>query len=182
MGNIKNLGVACGLLGLLLVGCENVKNEQIIQETEVVEEITQEQKNEVIKELLYENYNLNEEITVEYNGGTAKVVFTNAYYTDYRNEFADEQPDKVLVVEYTYTNVDYVCEFTNGFYFMHGLDYMIYDNSGLALELYPYYTDIAQEIGIGRSSKGSESFAVYDNQNHFEIELYDGKIVEFDLE
>ena len=182
MKNVKNLGMACGLIGLLLVGCGNVKEESVIKETEVVEEITQEQKEEVIKELLNENYKLNEKVNVEYNGGTAEVVFTNVYFTDYRNEFADEQPDKVLVVEYTYTNVDFVPEYGNGLYFMHGIDYNIYDEDNLALELYPYYTDMAQEVGIGRSSKGSESFSVYGQQTHFEIELYDGKIVEFDLE
>ena len=65
---------------------------------------------------------------------------------------------------------------------MEGNDYTVYDKDGYALETYPVSTPYNQErVGIGRSTRGSEAFAVVGDSTHFEIEI-GGVIVEFDLE
>ena len=62
-------------------------------------------------------------------GGNVEVTFTNAYFTDYRNEFEEEQPDKVLVVEYQYKNISFGSE--DGFFFCYGLGYDAYGEDSL---------------------------------------------------
>ena len=115
--------------------------------------------------------------------GDYEITFTDAYFTDERNQFSDTQADKVLIIVYEYKNVSYVPDYTDGLFICEGLDYKVYGEDGFSLETYPaslpYYQDT---VSVGRSSKGSEAFAVVGDQHHFEIELGSNVIVEFDVE
>lgn len=175
------------ICGAVLFGCSDKEVETVEEPQQTQEEQTKEPET-IIPEVEVPQaeeketrYQLGDTLELESQtyGGNVEVMFTNAYFTDYRNEFEEEQPDKVLVVEYQYTNISF--EHEDGFFFCYGLGYDAYGEDGFALTTYPYYTDYSDSVSIGHSSKGSDSFAVYGDQHHFEIEIGDN-VVEFDVE
>ena len=199
-GYLLSVMMVCG--GCLF-GCgnannvEEVKEPQQVQttheETESVKEAREqvEQQQEEQKEIktpavatpqLY-RFGLNETVPMTTTYGDYEITFTDAYFTDDRNQFSDTQADKVLIVVYEYKNVSYVPDYTDGLWICEGVHYQVYGEDGFALETYPvdvpYYQD---EVTEGRSSRGSEAFAVVGDQHHFEIELGSNVIVEFDVE
>ena len=184
--------------GGCLFGCgndnnvEEVKEPQTHEETESVkearEQTEQQQEQKEVEVPTVETpqvyrFGLNETVPMTTTYGDYEITFTDAYFTDERNQFSDTQADKVLIIVYEYKNVSYVPDYTDGLFICEGLDYKVYGEDGFSLETYPvslpYYQDT---VSVGRSSKGSEAFAVVGDQHHFEIELGSNVIVEFDVE
>ena len=187
-------GVACGLIGLIIggiFGSETVVEEKnvevpVVQEENKIEKPSDNIKlpSEEIMEIIEDENNrcgIGDTITVFTSNGDYEITFTDAYFTEYRNEFEELQPENVLVVEYEYTNISYEPLIADGLYIMHGLDYQIYGQDGFSLDTYPYYPLDGDSVSVGRSSVGSDSFHVNNGQTHFEIEIAD-IIVEIDLE
>lgn len=165
---------------------ESVKEAR--EQTEQQQEEQQEQEQKEIKTPVIETpqlyrFGLNETVPMTTTYGDYEITFTDAYFTDERNQFSDKQADKVLIIVYEYKNVSYVPDYTDGLFICEGLHYQLYGEDGFSLETYPvslpYYQDT---VSVGRSSKGSEVFAVVGDQHHFEIELGSNVIVEFDVE
>ena len=194
-GYLLSVMIVCG--GCLF-GCgndnnvEEVKEPQTHEETESVkearEQTEQQQEQKEVEVPIVETpqvyrFGLNETVPMTTTYGDYEITFTDAYFTDERNQFSDTQADKVLIIVYEYKNVSYVPDYTDGLFICEGLDYKIYGEDGFSLETYPaslpYYQDT---VSVGRSSKGSEAFAVVGDQHHFEIELGSNVIVEFDVE
>ena len=194
-GYLLSVMMVCG--GCLF-GCgndnnvEEVKEPQTHEETESVkearEQTEQQQEQKEIEVPIVETpqvyrFGLNETVPMTTTYGDYEITFTDAYFTDERNQFSDTQADKVLIIVYEYKNVSYVPDYTDGLFICEGLDYKVYGEDGFSLETYPaslpYYQDT---VSVGRSSKGSEAFAVVGDQHHFEIELGSNVIVEFDVE
>lgn len=196
MKKINFLG-AMMLCGVCLFGCadtketkkvEEPKQEQVQtthEESESIEkarELTEQQQKEketpIVETPQVYRFGLNQTVPMTSNHGDYEITFTEAYFTDDRNQYSDTQADKVLIIVYEYKNVSY----TNGLFICEGLHYQIYGEDGFGLETYPvsnpYYQD---EVSEGRSSRGSEAFAVIGDQHHFEIELGSNVIVEFDV-
>ena len=194
-GYLLSVMIVCG--GCLF-GCgndnnvEEVKEPQTHEETESVkearEQTEQQQEQKEVEVRIVEapqvyRFGLNETVPMTTTYGDYEITFTDAYFTDERNQFSDTQADKVLIIVYEYKNVSYVPDYTDGLFICEGLDYKVYGEDGFSLETYPaslpYYQDT---VSVGRSSKGSEAFAVVGDQHHFEIELGSNVIVEFDVE
>ena len=186
------------ICGGCLFGCgnannvEEVKEPQTHEETESIkearEQTEQQQEQKEVEVPIVETpqvyrFGLNETVPMTTTYGDYEITFTDAYFTDERNQFSDTQADKVLIIVYEYKNVSYVPDYTDGLFICEGLDYKVYGEDGFSLETYPaslpYYQDT---VSVGRSSKGSEAFAVVGDQHHFEIELGSNVIVEFDVE
>lgn len=186
------------ICGGCLFGCgnannvEEVKEPQTHEETESIkearEQTEQQQEQKEVEVPIVEtpqvySFGLNETVPMTTTYGDYEITFTDAYFTDERNQFSDTQADKVLIIVYEYKNVSYVPDYTDGLFICEGLDYKVYGEDGFSLETYPaslpYYQDT---VSVGRSSKGSEAFAVVGDQHHFEIELGSNVIVEFDVE
>ena len=194
-GYLLSVMMVCG--GCLF-GCgndnnvEEVKEPQTHEETESVkearEQTEQQQEQKEVEVPIVETpqiyrFGLNETVPMTTTYGDYEITFTDAYFTDERNQFSDTQADKVLIIVYEYKNISYVPDYTDGLFICEGLDYKVYGEDGFSLETYPaslpYYQDT---VSVGRSSKGSEAFAVVGDQHHFEIELGSNVIVEFDVE
>ena len=203
---MKKSMVVCGVLCAILLGCEKeaekttveptIQEEPIVQETPKVEQpvveaepITDEEvvieEPVVEEEVVAEETNrggLGDTITVQTSDGDYEIIFTDAYYTDDRNQFSDTVVDKVLIVVYEYKNLTYNDGWSDGLWITEGVHYTIYDGDGYSLETYPAETPYFQdEVTEGRSSRGSEAFAVVGDQTHYEIEVA-GCIIEFDLQ
>ena len=198
-GYLLSVMMVCG--GCLF-GCGNANNVEEVKEPQQVqttheetesvkearEQTKQQQEQKEVEVPIVETpqvyrFGLNEIVPMTTTYGDYEITFTDAYFTDERNQFSDTQADKVLIIVYEYKNVSYVPDYTDGLFICEGLDYKVYGEDGFSLETYPaslpYYQDT---VSVGRSSKGSEAFAVVGDQHHFEIELGSNVIVEFDVE
>ena len=198
-GYLLSVMMVCG--GCLF-GCGNDNNVEELKEPQQVqttheesesvkearEQVEQQQEQKEVEVPIVETpqvyrFGLNETVPMTTTYGDYEITFTDAYFTDERNQFSDTQADKVLIIIYEYKNVSYVPDYTDGLFICEGLDYKVYGEDGFSLETYPaslpYYQDT---VSVGRSSKGSEAFAVVGDQHHFEIELGSNVIVELDVE
>ena len=179
----SNVLLSVMLCGTALFGCgqqemevqepqPQVQQEVIEQQTEP-QQATEEQTPIEEQEETVLRVGLNETL---YND-KVEVTFTNAYYTDDRNEFSDKVADKVFVLEFEYKNVGIDDEWA----LFEGIDFVVYDEDGRRLQTYPVSTNYGGTVSKGRMSSSSEAFAVVGDSTHFEIEI-GGAIVEFDLE
>ena len=189
------------LSGICLFGCSNVNEvedtENQVQESPVVEEtekmelpiVGQHNETPVTEEPIVETPEVEENrgqlgdtIYITTSSGDYELTFTNAYYTDERNDYSSVVADKVIMLEYEYKNISYEDRYMDGLFICEGIHYKVYDGDGYSLGTYPatlsYYQD---SVSKNRSSKGSEAFAVVGDQTHYEIEVAD-MIIEFDLE
>lgn len=201
---MKKSMVLCGILCAMLFGCENevekttveptVQEEKTVQETPKVEQPVVEKEPVVEEEVVIEEPvveevveetnrgGLGDTITIQTSDGDYEITFTDAYYTDDRNQYSDTVADKVLIVVYEYKNLSYNDGWSDGLWISAYTDYTVYDGDGYSLETYPAETPYSQEsVTEGRSSRGSEAFAVVGDQTHYEIEIA-GCVIEFDLE
>lgn len=189
------------LSGICLFGCSNVNEvedtENQVQESPVVEEtekmelpiVGQHNETPVTEEPIVETPEIEENrgqlgdtIYITTSSGDYELTFTNAYYTDERNEYSSTLADKVIILEYEYKNISYENNFLDGLFICEGTHYKVYDGDGYSLEIYPANLPYHQDsVSKNRSSKGSEAFAVVGDQTHYEIEVAD-TIIEFDLE
>ena len=189
------------LSGICLFGCSNVNEvedtENPVQESPVVEEtekmelpiVGQHNEKPVTEEPITETHEVEENrgqlgdtIYITTSSGDYELTFTNAYYTDERNEYSSTLADKVIILEYEYKNISYENKFLDGLFICEGTHYKVYDGDGYSLEIYPANLPYHQDsVSKNRSSKGSEAFAVIGDQTHYEIEVANS-IIEFDLE
>ena len=189
------------LSGICLFGCSNVNEvedtKNPVQESPVVEEtekmelpiVGQHNEKPVTEEPIVETPEIEENrgqlgdtIYITTSSGDYELTFTNAYYTDERNEYSSTLADKVIILEYEYKNISYENNFLDGLFICEGTHYKVYDGDGYSLEIYPANLPYHQDsVSKNRSSKGSEAFAVIGDQTHYEIEVANS-IIEFDLE
>lgn len=114
---------------------------------------------------------LGETVTFSNKDGVeiSNLTINSAKLTDKRNEFSDKKADKVIIVEYTYENLDKPDNLS-----IQDLHFKAYDASGNILESYPS-TEIkhAQNISKGKKCTASMAFALNNDSNEVELEYYD---------
>lgn len=117
-------------------------------------------------------YGLGETLIVSDNGvDLYEITFDKAFLSDKRNEFYEGQVDNVVVLEYTYKNLNE----EGGTYISSGLDYKVYDSTGKSLETYPAsdVTMYGDTVSVGRMSTAQEAFGFNGDANQtLEIEIY----------
>ncbi len=117
-------------------------------------------------------YGLGETLIVSDNSGDLyEITFDKAFLTDQRNEFYEGQVDNVVVLEYTYKNLNE----EEGTYIVSGMDYKVYDSTGKSLETYPAsdITMFGDTVSVGRMSTAQEAFGFSGDANQtLEIEIY----------
>lgn len=128
----------------------------------------------------HEVYSVGDSITVDSMwNGKYEVTITDAYLTDERNEFWDEdggEPLQVLVIESEYTLLEGETQLS-----IDSMSIKAYGSDGYALNTYPVYPVESQYISQGRHGVGSMSFAIMNEQEYVELELEDGQIVKIEL-
>lgn len=158
------------IVGLCACGSDGeVSESDGAESTEVVEEVAEDTEAKEEKT----EFQVGETWTVD---GQWAVTINSVKETEDRNEYADEKPAAVYLVNYTYSNLGYVdnTSLMNGLYV--SFDSMIVDAEGTMGYTYPgdttYYP---QETPIGASCKAQACIGV-DHAGPFtiELELYDG--------
>lgn len=118
-----------------------------------------------------DTYKIGETYVVE---GQWKITVDSVEATDDRNEYSDKKPNAVYVVTYTYENIGYESDYSDGLYI--DLEDGIVDNAGKMGYSYPGdVTLYPQEAPIGASCEAQACIGV-DNPGSFKINFtdYDG--------
>lgn len=114
-----------------------------------------------------DTYKIGESYVVE---GQWKITVDSVEATDDRNEYSDKKPSAVYLVTYTYENLGYDDDFTNGLYV--SLEDSIVDNAGKMGYSYPGNISMyPQETPVGASCQAQACIGV-DNAGSFKINFY----------
>lgn len=118
-----------------------------------------------------DTYKIGETYVVD---GQWKITVDSVEATDERNEYSDKKPNAVYVVTYTYENIGYESDYSDGLYI--DLEDGIIDSAGKMGYSYPGdVTLYPQETPIGASCEAQACIGV-DNPGSFKINFtdYDG--------
>lgn len=113
-------------------------------------------------------YHVGETIAVETSSGKYNFTITGIAETTERNQFSETQADRVVIIDYTYENIDQESDL-----FISDMSFKAYDASGSALATYPVTTTYAQGVGAGRNTSAQMAFALNNETNEIELEYYD---------
>ena len=126
---------------------------------------------EEVKENKIERVGLGDTLVVSEDGvDLFEITFNKASLTEERNEYADETPDNVVILEYTYKNLGY----ESGLTVFEGHEFKVYDANGAALSTYPAVGLMYEgEVSIGRIGTTQEAIGFNgDAHQTLEIEIY----------
>ena len=114
-------------------------------------------------------YSIGDTVTVHTNRGDYSLKFTRVRETSERNEFADENPQRVVILEYEYSNISFDSDVVVSY-----LYFRPYDKGGNALSQYPdtsvkYTTNISQ----GKTATASVAYGLNSSDNVITLDFYD---------
>ncbi|MGM9645920.1 MAG: hypothetical protein ACI3XS_04455 [Eubacteriales bacterium] len=100
--------------------------------------------------------------------GTYHLTFTDIVESDVRNEYADSQPERIIIVKYLYENVDCTQDITISY-----LYFRAYDSEGNLLDIYPSIeVEYPNTISAGGKKTASVAYALNDDINYIRLQFY----------
>ena len=165
--------ISAMVLSLVLVACDEGETSdsgsddeatEVDAETDdsVDEEVEEEESED--EEESNENYGLGDTAEV----GGIKFTVNSVSTTDERNEFADEDPEKVIKIEYEIEN-------NSDEEIVLGMDLEVYDGTGNKMESYPLENTM-DTLQPGKKTQGIEHFGIEEGP----IEIYFQPAFSFD--
>lgn len=121
------------------------------------------------------SYSMGQKATINSSGGQYSVTIDSAKAGASRNEYADTQPKRVILINYSYENISCKQNITVDELYFH-----VYDASGKLLETYPS-TDASNPsstISAGKHNSASVAYGLDNSSNQITLELYD--VFDFD--
>ena len=114
-------------------------------------------------------YKIGDTVTVHSNRGDYSLKFTGVRETKERNPYADEKPQRVIVLEYEYKNISFDADVVVSY-----LYFRTYDKDGNALSVYPD-TSVKQTTNIsqGKTTSASCAYGLNSNDNSVTVDFYD---------
>ena len=114
------------------------------------------------------NYKLGDTADVSATYGNYRLTFTEVVESDKRNEYADTQPERIVIVKYLYENIDCTQDITISY-----LYFRAYDSDGNLLDTYPS-TEIEypNTISAGGKKIASVAYALNDDTNYIKLQFY----------
>ncbi len=114
------------------------------------------------------NYKLGDTADISATYGNYRLTFTEVVESDKRNEYADTQPERIVIVKYQYENVDCTQDITISY-----LYFRAYDSEGNLLDTYPS-TEIEypNTISAGGKKTASVAYALNDDTNYIKLQFY----------
>ena len=167
-----------GLCGIMVLGaCGNQEDTKVSESpstptTQTTDNLVEKpEMKEEVKENKIERVGLGDTLVVSEDGvDLFEITFNKASLTEERNEYADETPDNVVILEYTYKNLSV----EDGLNVFEGTDFRVYDANGAALSTYPAVGLMyGGEVSIGRIGTTQEAIGFNgDAHQTLEIEIY----------
>lgn len=114
------------------------------------------------------NYKIGEIVTIKNNSDEYTLKVTNVKETKDRNEYADEDPKQVFLIDYTYE-----CTKTKEGLYVSNMNFKIVDEKGEAGYSYPIDTKSPQSITAGTTCKAQMAFGVNNKSKSVKLQFYD---------
>lgn len=113
-------------------------------------------------------YGIGDTVTVHTSRGDYSLKFTGVRETTKRNEYADDNPQRVVILEYEYKNISFDSDVVVSY-----LYFRAYDNDGNALTVYPdtsikHTTNISQ----GKTATASVAYGLDSDDNVVTVDFY----------
>lgn len=113
-------------------------------------------------------YGIGDTVTVHTSRGDYSLKFTGVRETSKRNEYADVNPQRVVILEYEYKNISFDSDVVVSY-----LYFRTYDNDGNALTVYPdtsikHTTNISQ----GKTATASVAYGLDSDDNIVTVDFY----------
>lgn len=113
-------------------------------------------------------YGIGDNVTVHTSRGDYSLKFTGVRETTERNEFADENPQRVVILEYEYKNISFDSDVVVSY-----LYFRVYDNYGRSLSTYPdTSTKSTTNISQGKTATASVAYGLNNNDNVVTVDFY----------
>ena len=111
---------------------------------------------------------LGDTINVSTSSDEYTLKVTSIKETKERNEYADEKPAQVFLIDYTY-----VCNKTNNGLYLSDMYFKIIDEQGEIGYTYPIDTKSPQSITAGTTCKAQMAFGVNNKSKSIKLQFYD---------
>lgn len=114
-------------------------------------------------------YKIGDTVTVHTNRGDYSLKFTGVRETTERNPYADEKPQRVVILEYEYKNISFDADVVVSY-----LYFRTYDKDGNALTVYPDTSVKATtNISQGKTATASCAYGLNSSDNFITVDFYD---------
>lgn len=114
-------------------------------------------------------YKIGDTVTMHTNRGDYSLKITGVRETSERNEFADEKPKKVILIDYEYQNISFDSDVV-----ISNLYFRVYDNDGNVLTVYPAIdTKSPTTIGQGKKATASVAYGIDSDEKSISLDFYD---------
>lgn len=107
-------------------------------------------------------------ISVKTNSDEYTLKITGIEETNERNEFADEQPSQVFIIDYTYA-----CNNTENGLYVSDMNFKIVDEVGEIGYTYPIDIKYPQNITSGTTCKAQMAFGINNESSKIKLQFFD---------
>ncbi len=120
-------------------------------------------------------FKVGEEIFIKNDSGEYKFTITGVEETDYRNEFSDKSPNRVIIISYNYENISSADDL-----YISDMNFKAYDGDNNSMDTYPADVEYPDSVSAGRKSKGQMAYGLDSDKNYVELEYYDNMFLNSD--
>ena len=120
-------------------------------------------------------FKIGEEIFIKNESGEYKLVVTSVEETNYRNEFSDKKPNRVIIISYDYENISLPSDLYIG-----EMNFKAYDGDNNSMDTYPADIKYPNSVSVGRKTSGQMAYGIDYDENYAELEYYDNIFLDSD--
>ncbi len=121
-------------------------------------------------------YKVGDTIPVHSRYGDYNITILGVSETEERNDYADTDPKRVVLIDYSYENVSYAIswdDYYNDELYISSSDFDLYDADGNAMSDYPIYHDYIRAVSPGHKTTGQMAFGLDSKKDYIELEYSD---------
>lgn len=172
-----------------LYGCAVVEKPNT-STSKVEENKSENTQQDIITEPVIERYKIGDVVRISTEDGDYEICFTSVTEINERNQFAENNPSKVVLISYKYENISYNKKLYDGStsneISINAWDLNVYDADGNLLNTYPATMNFGTGVTPGHKGTGEIAYGLDNDTNYLEIEysanLLDSYTCVFDLE
>lgn len=172
-----------------LYGCAVVEKPNT-STSKVEENKLENTQQDIITEPVIERYKIGDIVRISTEDGDYEICFTSVTEINERNQFAENNPSKVILISYKYENINYNKKLYDGStsneISINAWNLNVYDADGNLLNTYPATMNFGNGVTPGHKGTGEIAYGLDNDTNYLEIEysanLLDSYTCVFDLE
>ena len=123
----------------------------------------------LVKLSVYQQYGLNEEVTISTSYGDYALTITRIQETAERNQFSDKTYPQVFVIDYTYRNIS-----SSDSVYISEMNFNIIDQNGEIGGTYPNSTSRnPEDLTVGVTCRAQMVLGVNNTSNNIKLQYFD---------